>query len=53
MKKIMKNTVGVALTGVAITEANKIPQYGGVLGTTMAAGNVVNATKSKKKGGWF
>jgi len=50
-KKMIKDTVGVVIGGVGITEANKIEKFGPVLGTTMGAGMVHHMTK-KKKGGY-
>jgi len=55
IKKQISNTVGVVVGGVGISEANKIPQYGNVIGTSMGAGMAMEnlPTSKKKKGGWF
>lgn len=53
VKKMINQTIGVSVAGVAISESNKIPQFGGVIGTSIGAGMAVDATKSKKKGGLF
>ena len=53
-KKILKDTVGVVVGGVGITEANKIAPMGNVIGTAMGVGMVNEVMpKGKKKGGMF
>jgi len=56
-KKMIQQTVGIVLGGVAISESNKIDNpMGKVLGTTIGAGMVLsNLPKGsgKKKGGYF
>ena len=39
-KKILRDTIGVSIGGVGISEANKITPFGNVIGTTMGAGLV-------------
>ena len=51
-KKMMRNTVGISIGAVGISEANKIPQYGGVISAAMAGGMVASQLPKKKKG-WF
>ena len=54
MKKIIKDTIGVTVGSVGIGAANTIKPYGDVIGSTMAAGLVLEvAPKEKKKKGWF
>lgn len=50
-KKILKDTVGIAVGSVGISEANKITPFGDVIGTSIGAGLVTTVTK-KKKGGF-
>ena len=53
-KKILKDTVGIAIGGVGISEANKITPYGNTIGTAMGAGLLnEQLPKKKKKGGLF
>lgn len=51
IKKIFKDTVGVAVGSVGIQSANTIKPYGSVIGSAMSAGLVKEvAPKNKKKG---
>ena len=54
-KKMLKDTVGVVVGGVGISEANKISPMGNVIGTAMASGMVMETMpkEKKKKGGMF
>ena len=54
-KKILKDTVGIVVGGVGISEANKISPMGNVIGTAMASGMALEVMpkEKKKKGGMF
>lgn len=53
IKKMINDTIGVTIGAVGISEANKIPQYGNMIGTTMGAGMLMEQLPKKKKGGFF
>ena len=52
IKKQINNTVGVVVGSVGISEANKIPQFGNAIGTSMGAGMLMDQLPKKKKGGF-
>lgn len=54
IKKIIKNTVGVAVTGVGINAAHNIDEPAAkAIGPVMAGGLLSEVAGKKKKGGLF
>lgn len=51
IKKILKDTIGVSVGSVGISEANKIDSpLSGALGTSIGAGLIKETSKNKKGG---